>query len=427
MLVVLAILLLWLSLSSLIYFIIRRKKITLSYRQIALFFGCKIIAGAVYGYIYKRYYGGDDTWSLNHDGFLQYKRLLASPFNFFKEIFSAHPYFYDDTYYLHPFGYLTNLENCIVIKTIAIFNIISHGNYYINIVFFNFIGFLGLYLFYKLVTEGMNKSNQRLTATVIFLFPPSIFWLSGLRGEGLMIFFSGILFYQFNLWLQQKKATVGIWCIGSFSMLYILRDGFAASLLPALIAWWLIIFFKLDTKKTFAAVYFILLISIAAESILLPQNWNILSVIANRQHDFFALQGNTRFNLTPLDSSFISFIKVFPESLLNTFIRPFPWEAKGVLQWFAVIENVFMLLLVIITIFKFYAGCRKLSGNPILWMLLIAGLSNYAIIGYIVPFPGAIIRYKTIPELFILSACLMCIVKGLSSPKNHSITAVSQI
>jgi len=65
MFVALIILLLWLCVSALIYIIIRNKKITLSFRQIIIFFGCKIAGGEIYGYIFKRYYNGDDTWGLN--------------------------------------------------------------------------------------------------------------------------------------------------------------------------------------------------------------------------------------------------------------------------------------------------------------------------------------------------------------------------
>jgi len=40
------------------------------------------------------------------------------------------------------------------------------------------------------------------------------------------------------------------------------------------------------------------------------------------------------------------------------------------------------------------------------YMLVMTAVVNYLLIGYVVPFPGAIIRYKIIPELFLIAACL---------------------
>jgi hypothetical protein len=427
MFVVIIILLLWLAAGGLIHIIIRKKKITLSFRQIIIFLGCKIAGGEIYGFIFKRYYNGDDTWGLNHDAALQYKKLLQTPWAFFADIFNANPYSADDTFYFHPYMYLERLEYCIVTKTIALFNIISQGNYYINIVFFNFLGFFGLYFLYKLIAEQLQENSRPLAAAVLFLFPPALFWLSGIRAEGLLILFTGILLYHFDQWVKRRSITSGLLVIGSFGMGYIIRDGFTALLVPALLAWWLTIYLKTNAKKIFLIVYTIAIVIIAGSSFLLPPEFNALSVIADRQHDFFTLKGNTRFNLTPLDNNPASFIKVLPEALLNTFIRPFFWEAKGLLQWFAAIENIAVLLFMAFLIFTYKRNGRQNSTNPVVWALVLAALFNYILIGYTVPFPGAAVRYKIIPELFLISACLMCLPTGFNAVKSYRTTASLQI
>ena len=427
MYIAIIILLLWLCLSGLIYLIIRNKKISLTFPQILVFFGCKIIAGQVYGYIFKRFYQGDDTWALHHDSILQYRRLLQSPVLFITDIFSGSPVRGGPAFYLQSDTYLGNLEYAIITKTMALFNFISQGNYYINVVFFNFLGFWGVYFLYKLLAGQLARQYWRLTAAILFLFPPALFWLSGLRTEGLLLLVTGILLYQFNLWVKEKRVISGLLCIGCFGLAVILRNGFAFVLVPPLIAWWLIAFFNTETKKTFVVTYIICVITVIGGSFLLPGRLNALNIIAARQHEFLALKGKTRFNLTPLESQPLSFIKVLPESALNTFIRPFFWEAKGLLQWFAAIENITVLLLVAITLFKGSRARKAIPGGPLLWVLLMAGLCNYIVIGYIVPFPGAIVRYKIIPELFLISACLIAVPPGSYFRKNHPITASLQI
>ena len=405
MLVILVIVLLWLCLSGLIYFIIRNKKVSLSVPQVLVFFACKIIAGAAYGYIFKRFYNGDDTWKLNQDGFQQYKRLLATPGMFFGDFFSAEPVPGGGIFNFQSNSYIQNLEYAIVGKTVALFNFISQGNYYINMVLFNFLGFWGCYFLYKLVAAQFSMAGRRLTAAILFLFPPAVFWLSGLRTEGFLLLFTGVMLYNFSRWLNEKKTTCLLISMVCFALAVILRNGFALAMAPALTAWGWTVFYKTGIKKTFAITYAICLTAIACVGFVWP-GLNIFSLIAGRQHDFFLLKGNTRFNLTALEPTILSFIKVFPESLINTFIRPFPWEAKGLLQWFSAMENMLVLLLVICTGLM-YRKQRNIVANPALvCMLVMAALGNYVLIGYVVPFPGAIVRYKIIPELFLITACL---------------------
>lgn len=424
MLVAIVILLLWIAISGLIHIIIRNKSIRLSFGQIIVFFGCKIAVGELYGYIFRRFYNGDDTWGLHHDGLIQYKRLMQSPRLFFSDIFSLHPYPAYDTFYFKRAAYLENLEYSIFTKTIALSDVISHCNYYINVVFFNFLGFWGLYFLYKLIAEHVPANNRSLAAAVLFLFPPALFWLSGIRAEGLLIFFTGILLYQFNQWLKHKKIITGLTCIICFGMDFIFRDGFAMLLVPALAAWAFTRYFKMDAKKIFSLVYAVIIAAVIGSSYILPPPYSALTVIAARQHDFFSLKGNTRFNLTALDNGLLSFIKVLPESLLNTFIRPFPWEAKGLFQWFSFFENITILALIGLSIFV-SGGSRQRLTKPLILVFVLAGLFNYILIGYIVPFPGAIIRYKVIPELFLISACLLWLPAGWR--KAHRTTASTHI
>jgi hypothetical protein len=44
--------------------------------------------------------------------------------------------------------------------------------------------------------------------------------------------------------------------------------------------------------------------------------------------------------------------------------------------------------------------------QPVIFMFLALGITTYVFIGYLVPFPGAIVRYKAIPELLILCSVI---------------------
>lgn len=392
--------------SGLIYLLIRNKKTSLTWLQINIFFGGKVVAGSLYGYVFKRFYHGDDTWGLNNDSFLQYKRLVHAPGAFFNDFFFNQPI--APQLYFNPDKYLEKLEFAFITKIMAPVNIFSHGNYYINIVFFNFLTFWGTYMLYKLLAEQF-KTDKKLLAAVLFLFPPAIFWLSGLRAEGFLLLFTGVLLYEFNEWLNKKRVTDAIFCFLSFAMVFILRDGFALLLVPALTGWWLSCHFKIRNFKSFGLTYLAVAIIVLLSCYVLPAPFNLLSIVTKRQHEFLTLQGNTRFTLTPLEGNIVSFLKVTPEALINVAVRPFFWEAKGPLQWFVAVENYFLLSLFIICIYKFRAYIKPVFQHPLTGVLFCTALSSYLFIGFTVPFPGAIVRYKIISELFLLSIIIVII------------------
>lgn len=428
MLTAIIVTLLWLCLSGLLYFIIRHQKTSLSFAQVLIFFGSKIIAGAVYGYIFKRYYNGDDTWGLHHDSLLQYKRLLDSPGRFAGDLFTTVPLHTTSDSYFNPTTYLESLEYSIITKMLALFNLISQGNYYINVVFFNFLGFWGLFFLYKLLAASITPAQHRMAAAVLFLFPPAAFWLSGIRTEGLLLLFTGVLLYQFNRWLKKQRAISLLCCLGCLAITLVLRNGFAFLLLPSLLAWWACVSFRIPAKKVFAVTFIACIAAVIGGSFALPKRLNAFFIIANRQHEFLALEGNTRFRLTRLEDNPASFVKVLPEAAANTFVRPFLWEARGLLQWFAAIDTLIVFLLLAFTAFVYVRSSTGIKNSPVLWVLLMTGVCNYLITGWVVPFPGAIVRYKIIPELLLICACLLVLNgSGWLGKRFYATTASAQI
>ena len=124
-------------------------------------------------------------------------------------------------------------------------------------------------------------------------------------------------------------------------------------------------------------------------------------IIAEKQNEFANLKG-TKFRLDKLDGSPASYLKVLPQAAGNTFIRPVPWEAKGLLQLMASAEVVVFWIIVIASVIYRHRFWKVRLNQPVIFMLLVLGIATYLYIGFIVPFPGAIVRYKAIPELFFL-------------------------
>ena len=275
--------------------------------------------------------------------------------------------------------YTHDLEYALLVKTLAIFNVLSQGNYYINVVLFNLVIFWGHYWLFLFFTFLFPDSRKNLFI-IIFFFLPAVFWLSGIRSDGLLFFF----FALFILSLQRGKvvkATVGL--AGTF----IMRPEFALLLALATLAWRL---------KSYVITY-----SVAA---ILFFSTGLDGFVARKQHQFMALRGS-RLHLDALEPTVASYISVFPQALLNSF---FGMSFKNSFQIFAALETLLVWLIIAAALIR----QPRLPSDNMLRMLLCFSVSVYLFVGYIVPFPGAIVRYRIIPELILVTTAIGIIKKS---------------
>src|SRR5689334_3275123 len=54
--------------------------------EIILGFGFAVLMGCLYGYIFRRYFGGDDTWMFNNQSLDEYQKLVHHPGQFLKDL-----------------------------------------------------------------------------------------------------------------------------------------------------------------------------------------------------------------------------------------------------------------------------------------------------------------------------------------------------
>ncbi|NML23014.1 hypothetical protein HHL16_19205 [Pseudoflavitalea sp. G-6-1-2] len=291
-------------------------------------------------------------------------------------------------------------EYNLTVKPQAFFNLVSGGNYYINIVFFSFITFWGHFWFFSLLVK-LFPDQRKKWFLLVFFFPPVLFWLSGFRGDGLLFFFLSLCLLQGYRWLKTRSGWALAWAVLGFIGTFIMRDPVAMLLVPALLSVFITVRYNVKPWKSVIIVYGISAILFFV-SVGLSPSFNPVKMIADRQAAFFALHGNTRYQLGELQPTVGSFLKVLPEAALNVFFRPAPWEAKGMLQLVSAADICFFWLLVLLALFRNRAAWKQRFNHPFLLFLLVTAVTLFIFTGFTVPFPGAIVRYKVIPELFLL-------------------------
>ncbi|HEY8897746.1 MAG TPA: hypothetical protein VIM79_23130, partial [Niastella sp.] len=218
---------------------------------------------------------------------------------------------------------------------------------------------------------------------------------------------------HFRRWLYDgKKWSVLYGMLAGLGIL-VFRNQILFILIPLLAAWYISVKFNRKPWVVFSWVFGIGVLLFFATAWISPHK-NLPNMIVKRQQEFLSLQG-TRFPLDSLQPSIAGFARVLPQAVSHTFIRPYVWEAKGLLQIMTAVEILVFWLLALFVIIKKDIRLKKYLGNPLLVLFLFFGIILYIFIGYTIPFPGAIVRYKAIPELLLLTVPIICSSWGNST------------
>lgn len=390
---------------GILYYYSKKEKAMLNFSQLSIAFIAKIIAGCAYGYLFLNLYKGDDTWKLHQAGLAEFQLLIQSPAQFFISIFQ---YGYQEnqtmSFFTAHHSYWKDLADNILIKLLAIFNIFSRGSYYINVLFFNFLIFWGHYFLYKLFIKQY-ENNSRLLFLIVFFFPPLLFWESGIRKDGLVfLMLMGFLFHFYSFLKTETKKHI-FYALIFWLGLFIFRNFVAMLAIAVALLWRISHSFPKKTAFIFIVVI-LLMIALFFASSLLFNDLNLPMQMAKRQESFQNLSGGSRLPLQQLEPNFKSYTSILPVAINHSFLRPYPTEISNPLYLMAFIETILVLAMLIFVLLFNKKFFPELFQNPFLLGLVLFALLNYVLIGYMVPFLGAIIRYKVIYETLLILVLL---------------------
>lgn len=237
----------------------------------------------------------------------------------------------------------------------------------------------------------------------IFLVPSLLFWLSGIRGDGYLMLFLVLLLVNFHQWVSGRKGKQWLYILIGIAGIIVFRSVLLFLLLPALTCWFITVRFRKKILPVVAIVYGITVILFFG-SILVSAEKNLPGIVSQRQQAFIRLKGNTRYELDSLQPTVGSYLKVLPQAINNSFFRPYAWEWKGALQGVAAIDILLLFLLAFLCFWKNEGSVALHFSRPLLFYPIVFAITLYIFIGYTIPFPGAIIRYKIPGEWFLVIA-----------------------
>ncbi|MDF2191702.1 hypothetical protein [Paraflavitalea sp. CAU 1676] len=404
-------------------YLTRRTVPALSIWEAALAFGWKALLACFYGYLFIHYYGGDDTWDVHIGSINECALLKTDPVQFFLDFLPIKAWRISGGDISQALAYyLDKLEWHLQVKTLGIFNLVSGGNYYANAIYYSFLTFWGHFLLFKLTVQ-LFPARRLWLFLLIFFFPPVVFWLTGIRADGFLFLCVSFFLIHAYRWIHDHRRRSLWWALLGLAGVFIFRNVLVLIMLPAVVAWFIAVRYDRKPGVVFGAAFGIATFLFLVSGFL-PGPFNLAALVADRQAEFMTLHGNTRFGLTPLSPDAGSFLKVLPEAFLNAFVRPFLWEARGPLQIMAAVEVLFFWTLLIMTLLRRNTAGLRGSAQAWIWFMVFFSIANYLFIGLVVPFPGAIVRYKAIPELLLLVTMVLAgrpgpIKQGWRRPGGH--------
>jgi hypothetical protein len=383
----------------LLHIIIRRKifPFTIYHTTAIVFF--KVLMGCLYGWVFLHFYNGDDTWNYFFESKEQTSLLMKHPLQFFRPFSPAYSLQIKNYHIWDAFlFYVDHFERWFMINGLAVLNLLSGKNYYTNVVLFEFLTIGGPLLLFKLLAKEF-PLRAGMNFLLVFFIPSIIFWCSGIRAEALLLFSAVLMIYNGQAYARRAGILPLLGCMAGFLGLLLIRYQFLFIFLPAFWAYWLSVKKERNSPVYFNRIYLVILLVVEI-SLFLPTDRQLSRPLRQAQNSFFLLKGNTRYKLDSLKPGPVSFISILPQAISNTTFRPYPWEGKSLLQSVSSAEVIFLITGLLFFIVS--PNRKKQISHPLYWLFLFYGISQLIIIGYVVPFPGAIVRYRSIPFLFLI-------------------------
>ena len=403
----------------LFYWLSKTGRISLSFQQASLIFTLKFLFGCLYGLLFLKLYNGDDTWKSHYESLTEYSKLKSNPLTFFTEIFhNGYAKSQALTFFDSNKSYWKNLPENLLFKLLAIFNLFSNSNYYVNVLFFNLITLCGHYFLYKIFLRFF-PLKQAIVFTLVFFFPSLIFWESGIRKDGISFTaLTGCLYYLLQYTYERKKVISLAKALFFFILLFLFKNFIALSLIPPFIALSIAVKYQKKTGITFATTLIASLVLFFSTS-LGPAQLNLPQKMAERQNAFLQLEGGSYMPIPALQGRIQSYLAVFPIAINHSLLRPYITEARNPLNIFAALENILVIGIILLSFYRF-RSLKAIISQPGIALLLSIACINYLIVGYTVPFAGAVIRYRAMFDILLLVPLLIAIDKNewITKPLN---------
>ena len=319
--------------------------------------------------------------------------------------------YFDKNYYsqmnhwMRPFGSNYYNDTHIMIRLNTFFRFFSLGHFHVHNVFMNMISLIGFIALYRSFRKVKGIDPYLLFAGIALL-PSILFWTSGVLKEGMILFSLGILFLSFSqLKSGNRVIYIALILISAYLMIR-LKFYILLALIPGFIAYLTIKYFNFKRILIWHLTIPLFLVGIALNLKYISPEIDVMKMMAQKQTEFICLaeymNSGSQITLSKLTENPVSLFTNLPSGLINSFIRPYPWEIDSLFTAFSFVENLLLLILAIIVIKKrqhLDPNTLNLFYSCISFILIL-----FMMIGITTPVLGALVRYKVPGSILLIIA-----------------------
>jgi len=381
-------------------------------------FTIKIIVGFAYAYYFALpiHIKSSDTWEYFKESLIETDKLLQQPKLFFSELW-YNQYATNGGFFTGVNSFWNDLKMTVFVKLIALLNLFSFKNYYINLIFFNLYVIAGGVALYKLIKYYFNI-NQWILIITVFLLPSYLFWSSGIHKDGIIFTSIAISFYLFHSLIEKgflKRKIVLLFV--HILIIFLIRNYILLAIFPIFFAWIVAKKWNLNYAKIFLTTFVTcFLIFIFSSSFSLTKS--ISNSVVQKHHEFLLLEGNTKIETPLLENTTQSIIQYLPFAAKTMLFQPVAFESTSIFLTFTALENYAYLIIALISLF--FISKQKIN-HPLILSCFMLTLFIYIFIGYTVCFGGAIVRYRSIILPFTILPYVLLIFGQIKPPSKDLI------
>ncbi|KAA5540117.1 hypothetical protein [Adhaeribacter rhizoryzae] len=374
----------------------------------------KITAGILLGIFYQVYFNGGDAQLFQTQSDIVTEYAKVSPASYIRLLLTRK---FESETLRTSMIYVWYSNSYFMVMLLSFLNFLTNNNYYLNGLYFSVFSFWGIW---QLVQVLVRLYPQVLLPAIIaFLFFPSVvFWSSGIAKEAIYLGSLGwlmavVLRLAYGL---SKRAWLDILAaILAGYLLWKIKFYFAALVFALLFGYGLVIYLNNKfnkLKKTWIAV--VLLCFLALTGALLVANrgevfkldYFTAQLIKSNEYLTSRSVGKPFIFFPNLEPTLASFLQHSPAAVFHTILRPFIWESSSLFYIVAALENLCIMLLLLLTLFKLvrssFTGISLGAVVILIYILILA-----ALLGLSTPNIGSLNRYRTavLPFLVFLLLC----------------------
>lgn len=433
---------------SLVYIIIlylifaRRKALMIGsapeYKYYLWGFLAKLAGGVGFSLIYFYYYEGGDTTAYFYSGVAMRNLAFVDPVEYLSQLFGDNSIEAWSRYTLgtaRPYLYVFMEDRTfMVVRVSSVLALLTFNSYLISTLLIASISFFGIWAFYRTMVSYFPQIDRDLAIAFLFM-PNPAFWGSAILKDTFSFSAACFWVHAVDEVFFKRRHVFGNWVliVLSGAMMITVKPYIFMVLFPATMFW---VFYLRVVRLRNALVKFVFVPFLALG--LVVGSLFVLTRMGD-QFDKFALDGaletieitqgdlineesygSNSFDVGKFDGTWLGVLSKFPVAVNAALFRPFLWEAHNFTMALSGLENIWVLGLTILVIFR--AGprfmLRAILSIPVLSMASIFAILFAFTVGVTTPNFGAMVRFKIPMVPFYMSS--LFIVLFLSKLKRKA-------